>query len=295
MTYDILIRKKVLKIQERLGMRIGITYGISKFPVAKKLSEVLTSLRELYKIGVKAFVLPPEFFSEIETINDLYKVKYADLLKVKEEAKRFNIELSLRYTELSHDPDKALKLFCNLASIMDCRTFIIHPNFYSKIMPKDQAHKLAIYKINEIITNLRFRTKIGIETTGSISDVGSLEDVIDIVKRTQSTEPILNWAYIHARGVGALRTEEDFKRIIEKTRSLLGSGWLQSVFFLFSGISYGPSGAIKHIPLSRSDLNLEYLIKTIMSFGIKGTLIFEDPEKEKFILKTLDKLANMVR
>ena len=32
-----------------------------------------------------------------------------------------------------------------------------------------------------------------------------------------------------------------------------------------------------------------------MSFSIKGTIIFEDPEKEKFILEILDPLANMVR
>ena len=46
--YDVLIRKKVLKIQERLGMRIGIPYGISKIPVGfctmrKKAAQVLTT------------------------------------------------------------------------------------------------------------------------------------------------------------------------------------------------------------------------------------------------------------
>jgi endonuclease IV len=64
---------------------------------------------------------------------------------------------------------------------------------------------------------------------------------------------------------------------------------------LFSGISYGPSGEIKHIPLADSDINLEYLIKEIMSFNIKGTMIFEDPDKEKFMLRMLEQLANMVR
>jgi len=85
---------------------------------------------------------------------------------------------------------------------MDCRSFIIHPTFYSR-MPHEQALKLAVYKINEITTNLRVKAKIGIETTGRNDQVGSLEDVIDIVKRTHGTEPVINWAHLHARATEA--------------------------------------------------------------------------------------------
>jgi len=295
MTYDMIVRKKALKIQERLGMRIGIPYGITKIPVVRNFRETMEVLRELYKIGLKAFILPRELFSDIKTTADIYKIRYAELLKIKEEAKKLNIELALRHTELTEQPDEELKIFCNIGSIMDCRTFIIHPDFYSRIMPHEQALRLAVHKVNEIIASLRFRTKIGIETTGRMNVVGSLEDVVDIVKRTQSTEPVLNWAHIHARGAGALRTQDDFRKIITDVKRDIGSGWLQSAYMLFSGISYGPSGEIKHIPLEKSDIKLEYLIKEIMGGGVKGTLIFEDPEREKFILKTLEQLADMVR
>ena len=295
MTYDMIVRKKALKIQERLGMRIGIPYGITKIPVVRNFRETMEVLRELYKIGLKAFILPRELFSDIKTTADIYKIRYAELLKIKEEAKKLNIELALRHTELTEQPDEELKIFCNIGSIMDCRTFIIHPDFYSRIMPHEQALRLAVHKVNEIIASLRFRTKIGIETTGRMNVVGSLEDVVDIVKRTQSTEPVLNWAHIHARGAGALRTQDDFRKIITDVKRDIGSGWLQNAYMLFSGISYGPSGEIKHIPLEKSDIKLEYLIKEIMGGGVKGTLIFEDPEREKFILKTLEQLADMVR
>ncbi len=295
MTYDMIIRKKALKIQERLGMRIGIPYGTTKIPACRNFRETMEVLKELYKIGLRAFVLPKELFSDIKTIADLYKKKYGELLKIKEEAKKLNIELSLRHEMLSEQPDEALKIFCNIHSIMDTRTFTLHPNFYSRMMPHDQALKLTVYKINEIVNSLKFRTKIGIETTGKMREVGSLEDVLDMVKRTQSTEPVINWAHIHARGSGALRTQQDFKAIVDAIRAKIGSGWLGSAYFFFSGVSYGPSGEIKHIPLSSSDINLGYLIKEIMSSGIKGTLILEDPHREKFILKMLESLGDMVR
>jgi deoxyribonuclease-4 len=163
------------------------------------------------------------------------------------------------------------------------------------MMPKDQALKLAVYKINEIIAGLKFRAKIGIETTGKMAEPGSLEDVIDMVKRTEGTEPIINWAHIHARGAGALRVQPDFKAILDKIKQSIGPRWFQGALFLFSGVSYGPSGIIKHVPLASSDIKLEYLIKEAMSAGVKGTLIFEDPDREKFILKMLERLADMVR
>ncbi len=291
---DMLIRKKVLKIQERLGMRLGIVNGTRDKPLVKTTEDVLFVLRELYKVGLKAFVLPKELFSEITDVSDIYKSYYGDLLKIKEEASKLNIELSLHHPSLTDMPDEELKIFCTIASIMDARMFIIRPNFYRN-MPKDQALTLVVYKINEIVNELRLDARIGIEITGKTQEPGSLEDVIDVVKRTRNTEPVINWAHIHARGVGALRSEGDYRHVIDTLRAHIGSGWMRNAYFLFSGVSYGPSGEIQHIPLKESDLRLNDLIRQIMSFGIQGTLILEDPDREKLVLNMLNELAQMVR
>lgn len=291
---DMLIRKKVLKIQERLGMRLGIAYGIKSKPVVKSTEDILYVLREMYKVGLKAFVLPKEAFSGITDSSDIYKHYYGDILKIKEEAGKLNIELALHNPSLSDMPDEELKIFCTIASIMDARTFVIQPNFYKNI-PKEQAIKLVVYKINEIIGDLRLDTKIGIETTGKSHEPGSIEDVIDIVKRTHSTEPIINWGNIHARGVGALRSESDYKSVIDNVRSSIGPGWVKNAYFFFGGVSYGPSGLVRKVPLKRSDMKLNDFIRQAMSFGMQGTLILDDPDKEQLVLNMLDELAQMVR
>ncbi|MFH1978583.1 MAG: hypothetical protein ABIJ92_04630 [Candidatus Aenigmatarchaeota archaeon] len=294
---DMIIRKKTLKIQERLGMRLGIAHGTSKIPVVKTVEDALEVLKELYRIGLKAFVLPYDLFKNVKTSTDLYKVHYGNLLKIKELANKFNIELSIHVTKFPDNPeqlDEMLKILVTITSIMDCRILILPPTFYT-MMPRDQAQKLVVYKINEIITGERTTTTIGIETTGKTNEVGSLEDVIDIVKRTQSTEPVINWAHVHARGAGALRVQNDFKQILNEVRASIGQQWLNSAYFFFSGVSYGPSGMTRTIPLSKSDLNLEYLIRESMSLNTKGTLIIDDPDKDKYILGILDKLADMVR
>jgi endonuclease IV len=292
--YDMMVRKKVLKIQERLGMRLGVAYGTSKVPVIKTTEQALEALRELYKVGLRAFVLPREMFSGISTGTDLYKAKYGDLLKIRELASKFNIELSLRNDRLPEQPDDMLNTFLNVMSIMDARAFSVQPNFYSN-MPQEQAMKLVIYKINEITTNIRTNAKIGVENTGKMNEVGSFEDMVDIVKRTSGTEPIVNWAHIHARGSGSLRSQGDFERIMQTMRREFGPDWMQKAFFIFSGVSYGPSGMTRQIPIEQSDLEFEHLIRASMAMNLRGTIILDTPEKEKYVVKNLERISDMVR
>lgn len=295
MTNEMLIRKKALKIQERLGMRIGIAYGTARTPVVKTTAQALDVLKDLYKIGLKAFVLPKELFFAIQSASDLYKTEYGNLLKIRDIAQKYNIELAIRHEHLPPEPDEELRNFATIASLMGCRAFIINPAFYSKIMPKDQALRLAVYKINEIVGSLRVESKIAIETTGRMNEVGTLEDVLDMAKRTQSTEIAINWGNVHARGAGALRSQRDFEMVLQTVSRTIGQRSLENSYFLFSGVAYGPSGLTKVIPIERSDLNLEYMIRASMAQNAKGTLIIDDPGKENFILKKLDQMADMVR
>jgi len=289
-----MVRKKMLKIQERLGMRIGVSGGTAKIPLVRNTKNLLDALEELYRIGLRAFVIPKEYFADIGSATDLYKTKYGDLIKVKEIAGKYGIELSITYPDLPEKNDEVLRTFCTIGTVMDARTFFIQPTFFPR-MPQDQATKLVVHKLNEITNNMRLKFKIGVETTGRMNQVGTIEDVLDIIERTVGTEPVLNWAHIHARGTGALRSQADFRRIIDKTRSVAGVNWIDNAFMLFSGVKYGPSGEVGHIPLDKADINLEYLVREIMGANIHGTLIFEDPDKEKWIVKNMEKLADMVR
>ena len=290
-----MIRKKALKIQERLGMRLGIAYGTSRIPVVKNTSQALSVLRELYKIGLKAFILPRELFGGIQGATDLYKTEYGNLLKLRDEAKRFNVELALRHDSLSSEPDEILRTFSTITSVMGCRAFLVNPSFYSKMMPRDQALRLAVHKLNEIASVLRAEGKMAIETTGRAEEVGSLEDVLEIVKRTRGMEPALNWGKIHARGAGVLRSQRDFEHVLAQVKSAIGGRWFEGAYIIFSGVGYGPSGLTKNIPIERGDLSLENMIRASMAYNLMGTLIIEDPDKERFILRNLDRIADMVR
>ncbi|HDD46529.1 MAG TPA: hypothetical protein ENG42_03560 [Candidatus Aenigmarchaeota archaeon] len=291
-----LIRKKALKIQERLGMRIGVAYGSSNIGIVEKTEDVFTALEDFYRAGLKAFLLPQQLFKDINDLSELYKEHYTNLIRIKMLASKYNIELAIHNNSLPEEPflGDALKIYSTIANVMDCRLFVLHPTFY-KMMPKDQALKLVVYKLNEIVSEGDVRVKFGIETTGRVNEVGSLEEVLDIVDRTRMTEPVINWAHVHARGSGALRTEKDFMQVVDIVKGGIGTGWLNNAYFIFSGIIYGPSGEIEHRRIIDTDLKLEYLIRTIMAYNIKGTLIFETLNREKDIVEILDLLADLVR
>jgi deoxyribonuclease-4 len=276
-------------------MRIGVAYGSSIVPTIKTPEQAMKVLEEIYKVGFRALLLPHDLFAGIDNISDLYKEYYTDLLRIKNLASKYNIELAIHNPSLPNEPglDEKFKIFMNIANVMDIRSFIIHPNFYSMV-PKNQAIKLVINKISNIAAE-GIRSNIGIETTGHISELGSVEDVLEIVTRTRNTEPVINWAHVHARSAGYLQSENDFKKIINQVKSVYTRPWLSNAYFLFSGITYGPSGEIKHIAFKNSDLSLEHLIRSIFWFGVKGTLVFETPNREKDIVNILDELADMVR
>jgi endonuclease IV len=83
--------------------------------------------------------------------------------------------------------------------------------------------------------------------------------------------------------------------VVEQVRQKVGQQWLKDVFFIFSGVRYGPSGETGHISFTKSDMKLEHLIRTILSYGIKGTLIFDEQDREKQVVAILDELGDMVR
>src|SRR3989344_4031981 len=125
-----MIRKKALKIQERLGMRVGVAYGTSKTPVVKTIKQATDSIEALYEVGLKAFVLPGQMFSNITNLQDLYKEHYGPLLNIRNLAQKYNIELSIHYDTFPDDPEKidaSLKILGAISGIMDCRSLILHP------------------------------------------------------------------------------------------------------------------------------------------------------------------------
>jgi deoxyribonuclease-4 len=118
--------------------------------------------------------------------------------------------------------------------------------------------------------------KVGIETSGSQSLWGSLEEVLEVVNHVEGTIPVLNIAHIHSRGHGCMRTSEDYGEMFDLVRTSLGT---KTFYCHFSGISHRTGNALHYTQIKKSDLNFEPLAEFLIEDGdwLDVTIISDSP------------------
>lgn len=167
------------------------------------------------------------------------------------------------------------------------RSLVFHPGFYLKKDPK------IVYE--EIKRNLLklpyFGVDYRLETTGKATQFGSLEEIVSLSSQVPSCKPCLDFAHIHARGIGCLKEYDDFRRIFEYMGEVLGAECLKDIHIHAAGINYGDKGEKNHLPFKESDFRYDYFIKALHEYDIKGCIVCESPllEHDALFLKELYK------
>jgi len=121
--------------------------------------------------------------------------------------------------------------------------------------------------------SMKFDFPIGLETSGRQEIFGSLDEIIDTVRRVKGTVPVLNFAHVHSRESGSLNTEKDFKEVIERTRKA-GEGFLYTIF---SGVEHSGGNELRLTPIKRGDLRFEPLAELLVKENYDMTIISSSP------------------
>ncbi|MBI4177785.1 MAG: hypothetical protein HY516_05500 [Candidatus Aenigmarchaeota archaeon] len=297
-------RKRNLKIQERSGISIGLkdSFREVEMVVPNQFGSVVETLKTCYKYGFRSLVVPqnvlaaPNNPKSLVSMSGLYKEIYTGLLQVNRTAKKYRIELSFHADTMSVlSPDEAhkkelyreaIRVFCHASHILDGRLFGIKPG-EARGMYEKEAVRAVVQELNNITESLKVDTPIGIETTGRLTDIGSLSHVLDIVKSTHQTEPLINFGALHARGAGSLTSQQDVARVLDEIESKLGAEYLKSPIMYFSTLSYGPSGETGVTTMARSNLKFENIAKELINRDMQGTIIIDTPGKEADALKCI--------
>ena len=66
-------------------------------------------------------------------------------------------------------------------------------------------------------------TLIGLETSGRQDLWGSLGEVLEVVNHVEGVVPVINFAHIHSRGHGRLKTSEDYGELFDQVRETIGT------------------------------------------------------------------------
>jgi len=157
---------------------------------------------------------------------------------------------------------------------------VFHPGF---LLGRERA--AALDSISEQLGELRERLEgkdravpFGVEVMGRVREIGSLDDVIEISRRSGWVRPVLDFAHMHATSDGAFTDAEAFASALEAADEVLEP---KAPFHIhFSDIAYANRNETKHLPYGEGTLRAEPLKQALRKFRRPATVISESPDLE---------------
>ncbi|MGZ4256585.1 MAG: sugar phosphate isomerase/epimerase family protein [Gaiellaceae bacterium] len=167
-----------------------------------------------------------------------------------------------------------------IAKTAGAELVVFHPGF---LLGRTRA--AALRSICEQLGELRERLEakdravpFGVEVMGRVREIGSLDDVVEIARRTGWVRPVLDFAHMHATSDGAYTEVEPFAAALEAADEVLEP---KAPFHIhFSDIAYANRNETKHLPYGEGTLRADPLRKALRRFKRPATVISEAPDLE---------------
>jgi deoxyribonuclease-4 len=173
----------------------------------------------------------------------------------------------------------ALDRSAGIAAASGAEPVVFHPGFLLGRSRED-----AIDGVVEQLGQLRARLEgkgravpFGVEVMGRVRDLGSVEDVLEISRRTGWVRPVLDFAHMHATSDGAFVEVERFAEALSAADAVLSPGVPFHVHF--SDIAFANRNETKHLPYGEGSLRAEPLRDALARFERPATIISESPDE----------------
>lgn len=135
------------------------------------------------------------------------------------------------------------------ATTLGASRVIFHPGAVTG-MERGEALELAKPLLKDIIARLNGEgfghLTLCPETLGKVNQLGTLDEVIELCALDERIIPCVDFAHLHARDLGAMNTEEDFARVLDRLEQRLGKARVQCMHVHFSHIEYTKGGEKQH-------------------------------------------------
>ncbi|MDI6917563.1 MAG: TIM barrel protein [Thermoplasmatales archaeon] len=250
-----------------------ILFGPAGIPLSCKGRTILDGIIDTRKLGLDVM--------EIELLR--MDADIGDIDRIKKASKQHNIRLFMHapyYMNLSGDKAEAdkyvevVKESGVLASRLGAEILVVHLGMYDKNKNQSLENIVGnIRRLRDSFSDRGLKCKIGIETSGKQGLFGSMDEIVTVCKRVKGVIPVINFAHIHARGNGCLKTLEDFQGIFDKMKPLK----LKSYYTHFSGVVYENGNEIDLTPIKKSNLKFDPLAECILKNKYNITIISASP------------------
>ncbi len=180
-------------------------------------------------------------------------------------ATQMNIKLSLHapyYISLSgiekEKRDKSIDYILSsaiAADAMGADRIIVHSGSCAKISREE-----ALFFAKDTISRARkaldeqglSHIHICPETMGKINQLGTLSEVLELCKTDDRMIPCIDFGHLNARDLGSIKTQKDYKNILDQIENALGFDRLKIFHSHFSKIEYTAGGEKQHLTFSDS-------------------------------------------
>lgn len=286
-------------------MKNNIRFGPAGNPIAcsGQTVEVCDYVREL---GLEAYEYQATYGVRIQK---------QSALKLAKNAQKNDIRVSMHgpyYINLSAQKEDVLERSiarlvqsARAADWIGAYRIVFHPGFYTKYSPQEALKRCkdSISKLMEDLDSMGIKNyTFAPETTGKRSQLGNLDEIIDICQSFDHFAPTIDFAHLHARGRGCIKGVDDYHKILGRLEDKLGNIGHGNEFLHchFTRIEYTDAGERKHHILREREYGppLKQLLEAIIECGWNATIICETPLLEQDALlmqKNYRDIVNNIR
>jgi deoxyribonuclease IV len=173
----------------------------------------------------------------------------------------------------------ALDRCAGIATTCGAELVVIHPGFW---LGRDREHTLDdvvawLGGLRERLEQKERAVPFGVEVMGRVSELGSIDDVLEISRRVEWVRPVVDFAHMHATSDGAFTDVDAFAAVLEGADDVLEPGAPFHVHF--SDIAYANRNETKHLPYGEGTLRAEPLRDALARFDRPATVISESPDE----------------
>jgi deoxyribonuclease-4 len=167
-----------------------------------------------------------------------------------------------------------------IAKAAGAEVVVLHPGF---LLGRARADALdsVVAQLGELRRRLEGKDRavpFGVEVMGRVRDLGSLDDVLAISRRTGWVRPVLDFAHMHATSDGAFTDAERFMDALEAVDEVQEPGTPFHIHF--SDIAFANRNETKHLPYGEGTLRADPLREALDRFDRPATVIGESPDEE---------------
>ena len=231
-------------------------------------------------------------------------------VKIGEKAHEHNIFLSIHapyYISLSSvEEEKRLKSVDYILKTLECarwmnaKRIVVHSGSCSKISREEalilakETLKIAVHEAkNSGLDNIY----ICPETMGKINQLGTVDEVIELCKLSETLMPCIDFGHVNAREMGSLNTYEDFLNIINKMKNGLGTERAKKFHVHFTRIAYTSGGEKMHIPYDDESFGPKFdpFAEVIVKENLEPVIICESPGMQAKDALTFKSILNSIK